>query len=715
MIREATIPDPDEAMADLMKENDEILELDYQLRGDKLYRLIQLLIKKEDSDEIREVHHYLQVLDSPYETWKNHRIPASYWDETAEFEAYRPQEVLAVEEDRIYLCVSYSEGTSHLGVWSEDGSGGLLSALPEEVYTQDMKLVIGDGKVVGAYQESRNSSFLLLDGESEEAQIKSRISIRGRIVDVLRNPQSGELLWYGYDEDWKTGIWRVNDNAPAVHLPEGKGDISLAVYSDGGVLYLANDQELWRCDEKGEPESLFRFFDLDYTVEALYGMSVQAEDTLFLRARYEGKDHILQVTKAEGVQEKKKIVLAVPMLSAQSPLRQAIIQFNRQNPEYRVEVLEPEDGEGGFAFLDRIQKEMLAGGGPDLFLGIMEKAEDFAENGYLQEVSDLLPEEGTLWKKALENGVIRGKQYGIPYECWIRFATYSRELTGERDSWTLEEMMEAVRNSDVEVLEAGLSAWELVLYYGLIDNDNKSFIDWEKGESHLNEAPFLDFLAFAKEYADKENPSGNIHGLISSTEPDTRLLEGKVAAVVELAELQKLSDINNLEARFQGKPAYIGYPREEGNGIYVRTDNFYVSSQTEQREGCRAFLDFILSEEKQRDYVEYRVDGMIITKLPVRLSALEYSIQAKRQEKVPDYPTGHTWEEIPFNYEGFSEEQEAAFRFLLENARPANWYIMEVSGIVYEELQPYFAGQRTAEDAAGTLNRRIQVYLDERK
>lgn len=708
MIREAVVPDPDEAMADLMKENDVIFELDYQLRGDKLYRLVQLVIKKEDSDEVREIHHYLQVLDSPYETWKNHRIPASYWDETAEFEVYKPREVLAVEEDRLYLHVSYSGGTCYLGVWSEDGSGGLLSALPEEVYTQDMKLVIGDGKEVGAYQESRNSSFLLLDEESEEAQIKSRISIRGKIVDVLRNPQSGELLWYGYDEDWKTGIWRMNDNAPAVHLPEGKGDISLAAYSDGGVLYLANDQELWRCDEKGEPESLFRFFDLDYPVEALYGMSVQAEDTLFLRARYEGKDHILQVTKVEGaVQEKTKIILAT--LWSGRPLEQAVAKFNRRNPEYRVEIIEPEDGETGFEFMDRIQREMLAGDrGPDLFLGIEEKAEAFAENGYLQEVSDLLPEEGTLWQAALENGVIQGRQYGIPYECFLRFATYSRDLTGGRDSWTLEEMMEAVRNSDVEVLQAYLGEVDLVLYYGLLDNDNKSFIDWEKGESHLNEAPFLDFLAFAKEYSDKEKPS---------EDPDTRLQEGKVAALVNqgrfntLGQLEKLVELNELEGRFQGKPAYIGYPRAEGNGIYVYSQNFYVSSQTKQREGCRAFLNFVLSEEMQKDYADLSEKDWG-TRLPVRLSALEYKIQSKKREKDS---TSITWDGIEYRKEGLSEEQEAAFRFLLENARPQNWYIMEVGDMVYEELQPYFAGQRTAEDAAGILNRRIQVYLDERK
>lgn len=42
-------------------------------------------------------------------------------------------------------------------------------------------------------------------------------------------------------------------------------------------------------------------------------------------------------------------------------------------------------------------------------------------------------------------------------------------------------------------------------------------------------------------------------------------------------------------------------------------------------------------------------------------------------------------------------------------------YGEEVSGMVWEELAPYFAGQKTAEEAAKALDSRVQLYLDERK
>lgn len=374
--------------------------MDYLFGGDRLYRLVRLFVKDEgagvNEEGIvipREIRYYLQVLDPPYEEWKSYRITASQWDADAEYEVYTPDQVIAAEEDRVYLKVYYSGDKSYyLGVWSEDGSGGLLGVLPEEL--QDMTLVMGSGRAVGAYKTYQDS-LMLLGGEAEGVQVRGRVSARGNVWGARWDPKGEKLLWYGFDEDRKTGVWQADDNAEVVLLPEGKGTISQAACSNEGALYLANAQELWRCRDKGELKSLFRFSDLDYYVEDLHGMSVQAEDALLLLARYERKDHVLQVKKAEGaVQEKQTIFLAVDQAIPQSHLRQAIAQFNRQNREYRVEILEPQDRESGYDVWDRIQREMLEGGGPDLFLGTWIPAEDFARNGYLQEASDFLPKEG---------------------------------------------------------------------------------------------------------------------------------------------------------------------------------------------------------------------------------------------------------------------------------------------------------------------------------
>lgn len=60
------------------------------------------------------------------------------------------------------------------------------------------------------------------------------------------------------------------------------------------------------------------------------------------------------------------------------------------------------------------------------------------------------------------------------------------------------------------------------------------------------------------------------------------------------------------------------------------------------------------------------------------------------------------------------EKQREQINFLLENARPA-FELGELETILQEELAPYFDGTRTAQETAGILNSRVQLYLDERK
>lgn len=262
-------------------------------------------------------------------------------------------------------------------------------------------------------------------------------------------------------------------------------------------------------------------------------------------------------------------------------------------------------------------------------------------------------------------------------------------------------------------LEPGLSDCILCTphSYYIYLNDNKTFIDWENGKSHLTEEPFLDLLEFAKEHADDGQ---------HTWENDAEAVkEGKMIAVNPTVSggLYNFDYLSRLENTFLGEPAHLGYPRSEGNGIYVRPRLFLLNVRSDNREGAEIFLRYLLSEETQMRLVEFSVDdfppgvgevGAEMPNLAVRLSALERSIELGLQ-KGPN--------SLVYNlfHDGLTEEQAQWLHFLIENARPGNFYVQEIESIIYEELEPYFQGQRTAEDAARILDNRVQLYLDERK
>lgn len=364
-------------------------------------------------------------------------------------------------------------------------------------------------------------------------------------------------------------------------------------------------------------------------------------------------------------------------------------------------------------FKNKLQMEISAGCGPDLYLckisngGVIDPLA-MAGEGYLQSLEGVLEDKEDYWTAALETGRINGIQYGIPYSCHLHLVAYSRDFVGEHTSWTLPELMEAARESDAEILQWGYDGIDIVLYYGLYDNDNRDFIDWEAGESHLDEEPFKDLLEFAREYADD----------IDIAIPDYESLmkdvaKGRILAVYNYMETNWGtlwgSSPESLETIFQGEPVCIGYPRSEGNGIYASPEMFFMNINSDKREGVEELLRFLLSDEVQRRInYETMVENQVVSpSLPVRLSALEEGIETAR-EKNEQGMTGSLWNPA------LTEEQAEAARFLIENAQPARWMIMEVENILFEELQLYFQDQRSLEETVRILDNRVQLYLDEK-
>lgn len=95
--------------------------------------------------------------------------------------------------------------------------------------------------------------------------------------------------------------------------------------------------------------------------------------------------------------------------------------------------------------------------------------------------------------------------------------------------------------------------------------------------------------------------------------------------------------------------------------------------------------------------------------LPVNRAALETLMDKEFGEKPEDQWIGDLSRSLTV-----LEKQREQINFLLENARPA-FELGELETILQEELAPYFDGTRTAQETAGILNSRVQLYLDERK
>ena len=706
-VHETVIPDPDLAMSGQMEEGDWLREVDMTVVGDTVYRVTNRWTELEKiSMEVSRP--YLQILKPPYTQWESISLPASYWDETLDDEITVSgiAQVLGAKDGQVFLEVHHM-GETYLGIWEEGEKGRLLREMEEGT-----SFFFAADQTEYCYQEKRDTyDRIVLDQEPEKKKVN------GQIYGFFQDMEDGGVYWYGVSQG-RLGIWNVDSGAAKGTWEADTGDFTFQQQNhimapDGaGGIYLADRYTLSLSNGGEAPVTLFDFNARGYNLDDFLDLEFSGDDGLLALTKLEGRLYLLALEPSIRPQNLQELILAVTLFP-RSSLSMLIDRFNRQNDgRYHVTVQTPGKEETVSEFVMKVQLELSSGRGPDLFYKDVFNPADLARNGYLQSLEGILKDEGDYWPAAMETGKIDGVLYGMPCECRLWLTAYDGKLIGDHQSLTLPEMMEAVQNSDVKMLHIGFGMTDIVTYYGLSDNDNKTFIDWEAGESHLDEEPFVELLKFAKMYADT--------GQYSREELTEMMKNGEIAAENEgRFGLNGISSMNYLEACFDGSSSVIGYPRSQGNGIYVDASCFYLSANSDKREAAEAFFQFLLSEESQEflsSDQELRGGDEFVafnSYFPVRLDTIERMIRTKQAEK-----KGEEMDEsygILYQRQGMSEEAAVQIRFLVEHALPCNWNVYQILGIVREELEPYAQGKRSAEETARILDNRVQTYLDEHR
>ena len=259
--------------------------------------------------------------------------------------------------------------------------------------------------------------------------------------------------------------------------------------------------------------------------------------------------------------------------------------------------------------------------------------------------------------------------------------------------------MGLVEKSDTEIVQEDVGGSSFILKYVLNDEENTAYIDWKGKKCNLTGQEFLRILEFAKKYADTGNT------------------EKEAFAYCPFNGFDEFRRIKDIFSHFDGDAVLLGYPKEGGNGIYVSTSSIYLFAGSEVKEGAKEFLQFLISADEQEKYASYSFaeaqnDGMSTTMwakdgaFPVVKSAYDGMIKAAKEK-----------EEDNVKYLGelpYTDAMIEQIYYIIDHAEPGNARINAISGMVYEEMEPYFSGDISAKEAAEKLQNRVQLYLNER-
>ncbi len=741
-LNQIEMPDADMAIKDRIPENGRSYGGTWGMAEENIYRILHI---SSSSDELIYAGSCIQVLKPPYTTWESYMITPEDWVEGKNCRPWIFTWSEYVSGDGIlHILLQEQEGASYLGRWSmEEGCSAVElygERMQEEYFYERLPEVWADGEDFGTYFLYRQwvpemeYQMLWLDKDNQEKGGMPTLS-EGYVWDIVYNPFDGETFLCGmsaedvkiegnnafYSEGGFT-IWKEGKSQPVfISQDTNMSPISEIVFFSETQGYLCNDGGIWKFSmEEQSLEKIHSMGEGTYNkmAGAWRGACVRDDGSLLVLSEgqfgeYEaGTCFLWELSEQTGQEreekEKKELVLAVTFVS--SDYERMVREFNLQSDEYRLVLRTAEDGESFDDYLTRIQAEMASGGGPDLL--VADEAislEAGARKGYLLELTELFAGyEELLLPSAWKTGLVDGKLYALPYACSVNTLVVSRDVVGNRKSWSLEEAMECMEGSNAAFF-AGLEDEAGLFYYlGLSTESNKGLVDWENGVSFLNGGEAEELLQFAVKYADHDSTPDNVAQRVS---------DGK-----GLVWLQRLYDVNAVRlamAVFQNEEAYIGFPVQDGgSGHLMHGKCIAVNQACENQDGARAFLEFLVSEKYQMQFaIKAASSGTMQSRpngFPVRKEALEqFFIYLGEDDELPEGLSAYG--SFEYQEEPLSDEQIEKLREVFFSARPASPRAESVMPIVVEEMGSFISGDKSADQVLDIIQSRVQLYLNEIK
>lgn len=715
-IAETRLPDADEALDDLLppSENRDVLYMG--LVGETVCRYIQ------QYDEEENVTHYcVQKLTQPYTEWQSHVISLEGEEQKV---PRHIRNLNTVTKDGDLRCLYVVDGTCYLenisleGEYSRDSIAAAgMAGLLEKAY----KWYVNDGK---DYIYTTDGLICFSENFSSSKTIARQNA--GYIWDMA-GTLSGEKLYLcgGLEGSGGFYLWAEDKTDPIIAADTVYlGPDSRIVFFSETEGYLCTNMEIWQFSvTEGNPKKAETFWDMGYYLEDICGASAREDGSLLMLVQTDtnrsgaGEGEYLLLERTER-QEAGKKTLVLAGYSVSSFLKESVMRFNQQSDEYEIVLQVRSDDEYWEDYGNRLQAEISSGKGPDMFSTDIMSVESGAAKGYLRDLTeDFAGQKEDILESVWQKGSVDGKLYAVSYGFYIETITVGKNIVGDRTSWTLEEAMQLMRESDADIFGEYVSGPELFWILGVKNEKNSRLVDWENGVCFLNSPEAVELLEFAAEYGD----TGNFGEDLMGPDGDTLFSGYKVARGEALTERNYIMTVDfmqrteTLYRAFDSTPVIIGYPVENEQSVSeINCYDIAVNQACEYPEGAIEFLRFLLSEEAQQRLVDRNME---LNQFPVRKTSLEQMFDRAMQG---EYDYGASMKEMVFGevkvpVEPVSQECVQQLWQAIETAEPRSRRADDFYVMIIDETTPYFEGDKSAQEVLDILQGRAQLYLDEVK
>ena len=621
-------------------------------------------------------------------------------------------------------CISSKYSGNYLWHVDQDGAElGRIGLNTQELLEKQIDAVLVDDSN-WTYIVSGNSVMVLNQSQRLQFTLEAGGNTAPRPVR-LSNGQAGFLI--SLDDtsaEVRTVDTTAQDWGDVYTLTGGCG----AVYPGSGeyLFFATVDQVLcgWNT-ERSSLVQLVGWLDTGINHSLLLGFSIDMDGRI-LAAVNENND-LQMAMLTPGFDGQEKSVLTLAAVSGNLYLRQQVAQFNRTSTTCRIiykpyytqigDWGSPDEYQQG---MTRLLTELSAGKLPDLLYVEHLPVLRFGAMGMLEDLWPYIENDPDLGREAVMDRVLEcaeqdGKLYTVFNSFGINTVVGSTAVVGDRTSWTLDDLRTALDTMPEGCAIFSPYSTKLRTLKNLVYSDLGSYVDWESGACSFDSEEFKEVLSFCNEMEAEQGGWAQWYTLI----PEGRemLLDDVVGNFIRIQEH---------EAIFGGEISYVGYPRSDGacGSSFSVINPIAMTTACKDKEGAWEFLrQFLLPQELPRDtFGDIWVSN---ADFPVNRESFEALLEESmklnsstdEEDRPPKGMSVGGADELVFDLI-YPPTTQAQYDQIMELYHAVDTIHTEDSAlweIVSEQVQPYFAGDKSVDETAKLVQSRAELYVNELK
>lgn len=575
------------------------------------------------------------------------------------------------------------------------------------------------------------------------------------------NAQQVGVMWYNYTDDVnaadENGQYFVpidletKDWGEKVKLPSNVWSIFPG--DDAYDFYYAYNNNIYGYAAKTDTkEKLVDWLACDVDTNNMSGYAMLSDSRVAALMQDWNTDPttyqliVLHRVDASEIKEKKVLTLACMYLDWN--LRSMIVEYNKTNDEYRINVVDYSEyatDDDYNAGVTKLTTEIISGSVPDIFLTSNLPIDKYAAKGVIADLNTFMDGGNGLSRdyfvpqvmSALEKD---GKLYELPTSFSVQTAYALSSIASQYDTWNVAAVQDAMTQLQ-EGATVFSDGWtKNTALSNCLSRNLSAFVDWTTGKCEFDSEAFQQLLAFCNSFpAETSDGDGAIaYAPSADIAVDDAMWESDATRITNGKQLMSTTGMYSFDSyiwnvyAIRDKITFTGYPTEDGSGSSFELQMpMAISSVTKYPDAAWDFVCSIIKKMNTIDennyYYGFPISQAAFDAEMTDIMTEQYQLDENGEQVdwdgdgEPDkairgsYETMENGETVYKDVYALTQEDIDQILGVINNTHSVYDYDQEILDIITDEVAAYFAGDKDVQTTASMIQSRVNLYVQEQR